>query len=155
VSNAFGAVTNLPGTVVEVAAGSGPPQINADIKPLSATFYSGLPLTYSVGASGSAALAYQWFFNGQRLSGATSSSFAIASLDATNAGAYYLRVTNSLGSIYSSTSTLAVVSAPTSPYSLTVMSDHPVAYFRLDETAGSTTGYDYVGGNVGYYSNVI
>src|SRR5262249_24993766 len=102
VSNAFGAVTNLPGTVVEVAAGSGPPQINADIKPLSATFYAGLPLTYSVGASGSAPLAYQWFFNEQPLSTATSSSLAIPSLDATNAGAYYLRVANSLGSIYSS-----------------------------------------------------
>lgn len=155
VSNAFGAVTNLPGTVVEVAAGSGPPQINADIKPISGTFYAGLPLSYSVGASGSAPLAYQWFFNDQPLSGATSSSLAFARLDATNAGTYYLRVTNALGSINSSTTTLAVVSAPTSPYSLTVMSDHPVAYFRLDETAGSTTGYDYVGGNVGYYSNVI
>jgi hypothetical protein len=155
VSNAYGAVTNLPGTVVEVPAGSGPPQINADIKPLSGTFYAGLALTYSVGASGSAPLAYQWFFNDQPLSGATSSSFAITSLNGTNAGTYYLRVTNSLGSIYSSTATLAVVSAPASLYSLAVMSDHPVAYFRLDETSGSTTGYDYAGGNVGYYSNVI
>jgi len=155
VSNAYGAVTNLPGTVVEVAAGSGPPQINTDIKPLSGTFYSGLPLAYSVGASGSAPLAYQWFFNDQPLPGAASSSLAFASLNATNAGTYYLRVTNVLGSINSSTATLAVVSAPTSPYSLSVMSDHPVAYFRLDETTGSTTGYDYVGGNVGYYSNVI
>src|SRR5262249_34910214 len=85
VSNAYGAITNLPGTVVEVAAGSGPPQINADIKPLSGAFYSRLPLTYSVGASGSAPLSYQWFFNDQPLSGATGSSFAIASLDATNA----------------------------------------------------------------------
>jgi hypothetical protein len=48
---------------------------------------------------------------------------------------------------------LNVVPAPTNPYSLAVMSAKPLSYWRLDETNGSTVGYDYVGGNNGIYSN--
>lgn len=48
-----------------------------------------------------------------------------------------------------------MTAAPTNPYSLGVISDHPVAYYRLDETTGSTVGYDHVGGNNGNYSNTV
>ncbi|MGD0262837.1 MAG: LamG-like jellyroll fold domain-containing protein [Verrucomicrobiota bacterium] len=154
VSNAYGSVTNLPGTVVQIPAGSGPPQLVADVKPLSTTLYSGVPLTYSVAASGSATLYYQWYFDSGAISGATSSSLGFSSLNATNAGTYYCHITNSLGSTNSSPATLAVVAAPTNPYPLKVISDHPVAYYRLDETTGPV-GYDYVGGNNGYYSNGV
>ena len=154
VSNAYGSVTNLPGTVVQVPAGSGPPLLVTDAKPLSTTRYSGVPLTYSVAASGSAPLFYQWYFNSGAVSGATNASLSFSSLNATNAGTYYCHINNSLGSTNSSTAILAVVAAPTNPYSLRVISDHPVAYYRLDETAGPI-GYDYVGGNNGYYSNNV
>jgi hypothetical protein len=44
---------------------------------------------------------------------------------------------------------------PTNPYALTVMRDHPVAYYRLNEAPGSLIGFDYVGGNNGFYSNAV
>ena len=155
VSNAYGSVTNLPGTIVQVPAGSGPPLLITDVKPLSATIYAGQRITYSVAASGSAPLLYQWYFGAQPIPNATNSSLSLASLDATNAGTYYCHIANSIGSTNSSTATLAVIAAPTNPYSLGVITDHPVAYYRLDETTGSTVGYDHVGGNNGNYSNAV
>jgi hypothetical protein len=155
VSNAFGSVTNLPGTLVRVPAGSGPPLLLTDVKPLSATIYAGQRITYSVAASGSAPLLYQWYFGVQPILNATNSSLSFTSLDATNAGTYYCHIANSISSTNSSTATLAVIAAPTNPYSLGVISDHPVAYYRLDETTGSTVGYDHVGGNNGNYSNTV
>ena len=154
VSNAYGSVTNLPGTVVSVPAGSGPPQLITDVKPLSTTRYAGETITYSVAASGSAPLFYQWYFGAQPLSNATNSSLSLPSLDTTNSGTYYCHISNSIDSTNSSTATLAVIAAPTSAYSQRIISDHPVAYYRLDEAAGPI-GYDYVGGNNGYYSNAV
>ena len=154
VSNAYGSVTNLPGTVVQVPAGSGPPQLITDVKPLSTTRYSGQAITYSVAASGSAPLFYQWYFGASAVLNATNASFSIPSLNVTNGGTYYCHINNSISSTNSSTATLAIVAAPTNPYSLTVISDHPVAYYRLDESTGPI-GYDYVGGNNGFYSNAV
>ncbi|MDB6108251.1 MAG: Immunoglobulin I-set domain protein, partial [Pedosphaera sp.] len=48
-------------------------------------------------------------------------------------------------------STLTVIPTPTGTYPVTVLHDHPVAYYRLDEAVGSPSGYDYVGGNDGQY----
>ncbi|HEX4120634.1 MAG TPA: LamG-like jellyroll fold domain-containing protein, partial [Verrucomicrobiae bacterium] len=152
VSNAYGS-TNTAGTTVQVPVGSGPPAIVTDLKPLAASFYEGESVTYSVTASGSAPLSYQWWSNGVAVPSATSSSYALTNLTANDAGSYYVVVSNSISTIDSSTAVLGVVPPPTNPYSLTVIADHPVAYYRMDETNGSTIGYDYVGGNNGIYSN--
>ena len=152
VSNAYGS-TNTAGTVVAVAAGSGPPVILANVSPPTNWIYATEPVTYAVTVSGTTPLFYQWWFNGQSLSGATNSSFSIASLAASNAGAYYCAISNSISNVVSSTALLNVVPVPTNPYSLAVLSAHPLSYWRLDETNGSTIGYDYVSGNNGVYSN--
>jgi hypothetical protein len=152
VSNAYGS-TNSAGTLVQVQAGSGPPAIVTDIKPLSASIYEGQSITYSVTATGSAPLDYQWWFNGGAVPNATNSSYTVADLASGDAGSYYVSVSNSISFVDSSTAVLAVEPPPTNPYALTVVADHPVAYYRLDETNGSPTGYDYVGGNNGAYSN--
>jgi hypothetical protein len=152
VSNAYGS-TNTAGTLVEVAAGSGPPTLLKDVSPLTNWIYETLPISYSVSVSGSTPITYQWWFDGQSLSGATSSSYSIASLAASNAGSYYCAISNPISSIVSSTAILNVVPLPTNPYSLAVLHDQPLSYWRLDEANGSAIGYDYVGGNNGVYSN--
>jgi hypothetical protein len=152
VTNAYGK-TNTGGTSVQVAGGSGPPVLLTDVKPLSATIYSNSPFSYSVAASGSTPLVYQWWLNGQSLPGATNPTYSIASMASSNVGSYYCAISNSISNIVSSTAVLNIVAAPTNPYTLTVIKDRPSSYWRLDEANSSTIGYDYVGGNNGIYTN--
>jgi hypothetical protein len=151
VSNAFGLVTST-GSVIQIPAGSGPPQLVTDIAPTSTARYANQSLTFSVTASGSSPLSYRWKFNGAVIAGATNSSYSITNLQALNAGDYVCVVSNSISTITSSTSTLTIIPPPTGTYPLSVLQDHPVAYFRLDETNGSAIGYDFVGGNNGQYT---
>ena len=62
-------------------------------------------------ASGTAPLTYQWKLGGTNISGATSSSYTIASAQTANAGNYTVTVSNSVGSVTSSTATLTVTAA--------------------------------------------
>ena len=57
--------------------------------------------------------------------------------------------------------TFAVFTRPTAPYPAAVLNDHPVDYFRLDESPDNGTGnnglpaYDYAGGLNAYYTNAF
>ena len=77
-------------------------------QPASQTVTAGSSVTFSVVASGTAPLSYQWKFNGANISGATSSSFTIASAQSANAGSYTVTVSNSAGSVTSAAATLTV-----------------------------------------------
>lgn len=82
-------------------------------QPASLTRNAGSPATFSVAATGTGTLAYQWSKNGALLSGATSSSFTIAAASAVDAGIYFVRVSNAGGFTDSATATLTVL--PGSP----------------------------------------
>lgn len=84
--------------------------------PSSQTVSVGQPVTFTVSASGSPPLAYQWQRNGVDISGATSSSYTLASAQASDNGARFrARVTNSAGSATSNEAVLTVTTnqAPT------------------------------------------
>jgi pectate lyase len=91
------------------------PVIIAD--PQSQTVTSGGGVTFTVVASGSAPLSYQWYFNTNTLlANATNTSLTLANLQATNAGAYYVVVTNSAGTAGSAQAILTVsAGVPTPP----------------------------------------
>jgi hypothetical protein len=63
---------------------------------------------FSVAASGTVPLSYQWSFNGTNISGATLSSLTISHVVQTNLGAYAVVVTNGVGSITSSNAVLSM-----------------------------------------------
>ena len=69
---------------------------------------------FSVAAGGSQPLAYQWFFNGAALPGATSAQYSIVYAQQANAGTYQVIITNSSGRILSAVATLSVT--PVAPY---------------------------------------
>ncbi|HLP76897.1 MAG TPA: immunoglobulin domain-containing protein, partial [Candidatus Paceibacterota bacterium] len=71
----------------------------------------GLSASFSVGASGTAPLSYQWRFNNANLSGQNASSLTFNPVSTNNAGNYSVVVSNSGGSVTSSVVTLTV-SAP-------------------------------------------
>jgi endonuclease/exonuclease/phosphatase family metal-dependent hydrolase len=95
---------NLP---VGVAV-TNPPTILT--QPQSQTNSIGNLVEFTVAASGTAPLAYQWRFNNANLSGANTSSFTITNAQSTNAGNYTVVITNVVGSVTSAIATLTISS---------------------------------------------
>jgi gliding motility-associated-like protein len=86
-------------------------------QPVSLTQCAGTNATFSVTATGNN-LAYQWYFNGSSISGATGASYTINNISVANAGNYYVVVTGTCGNVTSNTVTLTIASNP-------AISDHP------------------------------
>ena len=104
------------------ALDANPPPIITS-QPASQTVALGASVTFSVTATGAPPLTYQWSLNGNDISGATSSSFTIASVQTTDAGTYAVVVGNPYGSTPSSGATLTIAPPPsitTQPASQTV-----------------------------------
>ena len=75
---------------------SEPPDIG--VQPADRTVAIGQSTTFTVGASGSAPLAYQWRRNGNAISGATGSSYTRTNVQLTDNGALFtVRVSNAYG----------------------------------------------------------
>ena len=83
-----------------------PPVITS--QPTNQTVFMGQPASFSVSASGTPPLGYQWRFNTTNIVGATNASLLIASVQITNAGTYSVIVSNSVTSILSSNAVLNV-----------------------------------------------
>ncbi|MGC3956447.1 MAG: immunoglobulin domain-containing protein [Verrucomicrobiota bacterium] len=97
-----GSIVQPPGT---------PPEIT--LQPTNLIVMAGQSASFFSAASGTAPLAYQWFFNTNTpLAGAMGSGLAIASAQEDNEGAYSLRVTNSVGAVTSVVATLTVNTPP-------------------------------------------
>ena len=81
---------------------------------MSRTNYVGTTATFTVTATGSAPLAYQWRFNGTNIpnggnvSGAATTNLTLANLQLTNAGNYSVVVSNTYGSATSGVAVLTV-----------------------------------------------
>lgn len=106
VSNQGGAATSSVAVLTVMV----PPSITA--QPQGRTVAAGNGVTFSVTASGSAPLRYQWFQNNSALAGATTVSYTISATQPSDAGDYRVHVSNSAGDIDSSTATLTVQYAP-------------------------------------------
>lgn len=77
--------------------------------PTSKSVVAGNSVTFSVVATGTPAPTYQWKFNGTAISGATSSSYSIASVTTAQAGSYSVAVTNIRSNTTSGAATLTVL----------------------------------------------
>lgn len=77
--------------------------------------------TFSVAASGSAPLAYQWRRDGLALGGANAATLTLTAVQATDAGLYSVVVTNAAGSVTAGPSRLTVAVPPP------VVISHPVS----------------------------
>ena len=113
-----GSTTNRPlllsdvGPVYLGGPGSGPTAPSITTQPQSQTVNIGASVTFSVVATGTGPLSYQWKKNTVDIGGATSDSYTISSVQPTDAGSYTVVVTNSVGSVTSSAATLTVNSLP-------------------------------------------
>jgi hypothetical protein len=115
VSNAAGSVTSSPAATLTVIV---PPAITT--QPSSQTVNQGANASFSVVASGTAPLTYQWqansgtgytnVVNGGPISGATSSTLTITGVTTNWALTYEVVVANGVGSVTSSPATLTISS---------------------------------------------
>jgi hypothetical protein len=92
---------------------------------------------------------YFWLMNGTPISGATNSSCVFVIAPGTNT--YQCVITNSQGTAQSSVATVVGVPPPQDAYSIALISQGPLAYWRLNEPRGGAIAYDYVGGCNGTY----
>ncbi len=68
--------------------------------------------TFSVTASGTAPLSYQWLFNGTNIGGATGKTYVCSDAQITNTGNYQVVITNLYGSVTSSVAALTFGDQP-------------------------------------------
>lgn len=101
-------------------------------QPQSLSVNAGQSATFSVSASGTLPLAYQWKKNTINIPGATGSTLTISNVNSSHAGQYTVTVTNTVSSVTSNAATLTVSSNAL-----------PVAQIT-SPTAGTT----YAGGNI-------
>jgi uncharacterized lipoprotein YddW (UPF0748 family) len=102
-------ITNVAGSVASADATLAvnvPPAIAGQPQPL--TVNQSASATFTVSATGTAPLSYQWRLNGSPLPRATLSTYTIPSAQPANAGSYSVLVTNVAGSVASADATLAV-----------------------------------------------
>ena len=105
VSDYSGAVTSSVATLT-LDVGPVAPSIITDPQSLSVMVGQNAPFT--VAASGSGSLSYQWRFNGVDLPGATQASYTRFNAQVADAGDYSVVVTNNVGSVTSAVATLTV-----------------------------------------------
>ncbi|MGV3772450.1 MAG: family 10 glycosylhydrolase [Verrucomicrobiales bacterium] len=92
-------------------------------QPEDQTIIQGSVATFTVQASGSAPLSYQWKRNGQNIAGATTPILQMSDVSVGQEGEYLVEVSNSAGKTASDVATLAVLQPPlivTHPSSQTV-----------------------------------
>jgi len=132
VSNAAGSVTssnaNLSVTV-------NPPVITTP--PASQTVNHGSNAVFSVTATGTPPLGYQWRINTTNLPGATASSLVLTNVQLADNGAYTVVVSNAAGAVTSAKAVLNVSGVPPAltaqPFSQSAVTGHGVTF-----TAGAT-----------------
>jgi hypothetical protein len=104
IANSFGSVTS---SLAALLLTNAPPAIVS--QPSGQSILAGQTATFTVSATGTSTLNYQWLFNGAAVSGATTNPFVLASVQNFNVGNYSVVITNSVGSVTSSVAALTVI----------------------------------------------
>lgn len=104
-SSSFG-FTSYPAYLDQVSwvAGATAPTITN--QPVSQSQIQGLNATFSVGAVGTPPITYQWYFDSNVITGATSASYTVTNVQAASLGYYYVAVTNATGGTNSDNASL-------------------------------------------------
>lgn len=139
------ATNNVYGTLFRLCS---PPTITA--QPQDQTITVGQDASFSVSATGTSPLGYQWSFNGTNIPGATASSYTRYGAQPADAGNYAVTITNMAGSVFSSNALLTlqgVLTIIAPPTNLAVCAGSP-AVFTV-EASGLDVTYQWQGSGDG------
>ena len=115
-------------------------------QPLNQTITAGQTASFSVAASGTGPLSYQWMKNAAATSGGSSSSYTTAASTTTDNGAQFtVVVSNTAGSTTSSAATLSVTAASACQTSSATWTNTTIA----TQTTAFTASYDGTPGQAG------
>jgi hypothetical protein len=123
------------------------------MQPQSLSVVAGSPAVFSVAATGTAPLTYQWRKGGINIAGQTALSYTIAATVVGDAGSYDVVIFNTAGSATSAVATLTVNPAPvapgitTPPLSQVVVAGSPVT-FTVAVTGTAPLAYQWRKGGV-------
>ncbi|NDE97822.1 MAG: hypothetical protein EB034_06030, partial [Verrucomicrobia bacterium] len=106
VSNPFGTATSTNAALTVKVA----PFVAT--QPQSLTVVQGSNATFSVTAGGDGPFAYQWFYSGVLVTGATNAALTLTGVVTNQAGNYYVTITSPYGSVASSNALLTVKVPP-------------------------------------------
>src|SRR6266550_2645932 len=135
VSNPVGSATSNAATLTVSAAAVAP---SITTQPASQMVTAGQTATFSVVATGTPLLSYQWMKGGTTILGATSSSYTTPpTTTSDNNSQFTVMVSNAAGSVTSSAATLTVNAAAVAPSITTHPASQPV-------TAGQTATFSVV-----------
>ena len=109
VGNASGTTNSAPATLTVMV----PPQITVP-PPASVTNFAGSTAQFGVTATGTAPLAYRWFFGSASILNATNANLSLTNVQAAQAGNYRVVITNIAGAVTSSVVSLTVLVQPPS-----------------------------------------
>ena len=123
-----GATTSTVATLTVVL----PPTIT--VPPSAQTVQCGSNAAFTVTATGTPPLSYQWQFDSTNIAGATASSLTLTSVQPGQAGNYLVVVSNAWGVVTSSNAVLALVPPPPFP------TDGLVAYYPFNGNANDASG---------------
>ena len=148
----FPANTNASNYWVDVVYNASLVAPSITTQPVNQTATAGLTATFSVTATGTSPLGYQWKKNGTAISGATSASYTTPANSASDGGSQFtVTVSNSAGTVTSNAATLTV-NAPVSQLTIwpgtavpAVVDNGPDGPVELgvsfkSDTAGTITG---------------
>jgi hypothetical protein len=153
VTNPYGNPTSL-GVPLTITSATAPNIISSFSSRL---LYPKGTLNLNVVATGGG-LKYQWKHSGTNLPGATTSAYVVASVTTNYGGPYSLTVSNTLGVTNLGPATITIPALQAGTYAAVVSADAPEAWWRLDESAGTSGNgspmYDAMGRHDGYYTNL-
>ena len=113
IANHLGSITSAAATLT--VSPPSPPSITT--QPVSRSAVTGGTATFSVTATGTDPMKYQWRKDGTAITGATNSTISFSNLQTEQLGSYTVDVSNSLGSVTSSAASLSVSTNATYTFS--------------------------------------
>jgi Bacterial Ig domain/Immunoglobulin I-set domain len=152
VATSSGYAYSQPATLTVTTSGTTPPTGNPaavapaiTTQPANQTVTAGQTATFSVAASGTAPMTYQWQKGGANISGATSSSYTTPATTMANSGSSYgVVVSNSTGSATSGAATLTVNAASGAPAITTQPANQTVSVGQTATFTVTESGYAQV-----------
>ena len=119
-------------------------------QPTNVVAVEGTPATFSVSVTATPTILYQWFHNSTNITGATNASYAIASVASSDAGSYYVTVSNPADTTNSIPVTLTVLAdrIPPALIGITASYTQVVVTFSkpLDPVTSANASHYAIGG---------
>lgn len=153
VSNSLGTATSTTATLTVKT------ELVLNASPLSVTRETGSVAAFWPDVGGALPITgYQWFKDGTAITGATNATLWVSNAQANlNGASYSVRVSNPWNAVDTEAAILTVVdravTVPMTGYAAKVLKDGPIAYWRLNEAAGSAAAVDAVGSFDGAFAS--